>query len=709
MTTRRWLIVVPLVVIALLLQSAFWVPRYETQATANPKRLTTYIEGVIGDPQLLNPMLSADSAASEVENLVFDTLLDVDENLQPRAKLAERWELHEEATLLVPPGRELPDGAPATAARVAERIRAALAAGPLASEVRAVEPLAAEERNSELSLVSVDDAGQPKEERIAVRVDVPPRVKLTLARVRPELFETLAPVLGRALLDPAGLAARVHPATQLAPEALAAHLPELLPLLEHNPIVTFHLRHGVRFHDGDPFDARDVLFTYQAIIDPKNASPRSSSFEPVKAVEIVDDFTVRVVYKRLYSPAITEWVYMGILPEHRLNAAALAREMDRRGITGAAREQFSVRQSEMNQAPVGTGPFRFVKWERDERVELVRNDDYWKGPPEFERVTFRTIPDTLTQELEFRAGVVDAYAAQPHQVARYRADPRYRAVSTVTNSYSYIAYNLRRPLFQDVRVRRALAMAIDVDALIQYVLYGEGQRVSGPYYASTVFYNRDTQLVPYDPEGAKRLLAEAGWRPGPDGILQKDGERLAFKLITNNGNNARKAIMTVAQDAWKKLGIDVATQAFEWTVFLEEFVNPGEFDAVVLGWSGGALDPDLYQIWHSSQAGKYQLNFSGYKSPEADALIERIREEYDPEVRLALAHRLHERIAADQPFTFLFASRATSVLDRRMVIVDRDADGKEHYRPIEPVAGSLTFYFERWRKLASDPVFETGG
>jgi ABC-type transport system substrate-binding protein len=700
---------VPLAVAALLLQAAFWVPRYETQSAGNPKRLTTYIDLGIGDPQILNPILSADNAASEVEKLVFDTLLDVDEELRPRGKLAERWETTEEATLLVLPGRTLPGGAPAGAERVAERVRAALAAGPLAADVRAVEPLPAEQRRQELSIVTVNEAGQPSERRVPARVDVPERVRITLARVVPDLFEQLAPALGPLLEDERGLAERVHPESEIAPEQLAPHLAELLPLKEHNPIVTFHLRKDARFHDGHLFDAGDVKFTYDAILDPKNASPRVSSFEPVKAVEIVDDHTVRVVYKRLYSPAIVEWVYMGILPEHLMNPAALEREMDRRGTRGAAREQFSLRQSETGRAPVGTGPFRFVRWQRDERVELVRNDEYWNGPAEFEKVVFRTVPDLVTQEMEFRAGAADYYPAQPHQVARYREDARYRAVSTVTNTYSYIAYNLRRPLFQDVRVRRALSMAIDVDSLIENVLYGEAQRVSGPYYASTVFYNPDTKLLPYDPEGARRLLAEAGWTPGPDGILQKDGKRLAFKLITNNGNPQRRAIMTIAQDAWKKLGVDVTTQAFEWTVFLEEFVNPAEFDAVVLGWSGGALDPDLFQIWHSSQTGKYQLNFGGYASPEADRLIEAIRIEYDPDVRLRLAHRLHELIANDQPYTFLVASRATYVLDRKMVIVERGPDGAERYRPIEPVKGMLTFYFERWRKLASDPVFAAEG
>jgi len=709
MSIRRWLIAIPLVVVALLLQSALWVPRYETQSATNPKRLVHFIEAGIGDPQILNPVLSADSASSEVENLVFDTLLDVNEQLEPIGELAHAWETTEEAYLAVLPGRSLADGTAATPERVAARVRAALAASELAGEVRAVDRLPPEERRTELSLVSVDAEGRAQERRVPVRVQVPARIRIVLARVVPELFERLAPVLGGDLLDESGLAARVHPEGELSEDELAQRLPELLPLTEHNPVVTFHLRRDARFHDGHPFDAGDVRFTYEAIVEPKNASPRVSSFEPVKAVEIVDPHTVRVVYTRLYSPAIFEWIGMGILPEHRMNRAALEREMDRRGITGEARASFSLRQSETAQHPVGTGPFRFVRWQRDELVELARNDAYWKGAAEFERVTFRTIPDLVTQELEFRAGAVDTYQAQPHQVARYREDERYHPVSTVTNTYSYIAYNLRRPLFQDVRVRRALSMAIDVDELIEFVLYGEGQRVSGPYYASTAFYNPETPLVPYDPESARRLLAEAGWRPGPDGILQKDGERLAFKLITNNGNAPRRAVMTIAQDAWKKLGVDVVTQAFEWTVFLEEFVNPGEFDAVVLGWQGGALDPDLYQIWHSSQTGKYQLNFAGYESAEADRLIERIRVEYDPDVRLALAHRLHGLIAADQPYTFLVAARATWVLDRKLVIVERDASGRERHRPIEPVKGILTFHFERWRKLASDPVFGAEG
>jgi ABC-type transport system substrate-binding protein len=714
MTTKRWLVAIPIVVVGLLVQSAAWVPRYETQGANNPGRLTTYIDLGIGDAKILNPILSADAASSQVTELVFDGLIDVNEDLQWTGDLAERWETTEEAYLTVLPGRRLPDGSRATAAGVAARLREALTSGrlgELAEKVQAVEVVAAETRELEVSLVEVDEAGRPQERRVPARIDAPPRVKLRLTEVVSDLFEQLAPVVGAALLEQAGAEAYVQPVGEVEPKdaaGLAAKVPELLPVAEHNPTITFHLRRDVRFHDGHPFDAGDVKFTYEAILDPKNISPRTSSYEPVKRLEVLDDHTVRVVYKRLYSPAFSAWS-MGMLPEHRMNAEALAAEAERRGLTAEAAERLSLRDSETAQRPVGTGPFRFVDWRRDEYVHLARNEDHWNGPPEMENVYLRVVPDLVTQEVEFKAGAADGYLAQPHQAARYRADDRYQAVSTPTNTYGYIAFNLRRPLFQDVRLRRALAMAIDVDELIEHVLYGEGQRVSGPYYVNTPYYDWDTPLVPYDPEGAKRLLAEAGWVPGPDGILAKDGERLAFKLITNHGNPQRKAIMTVAQDAWRRIGVDVVTQAFEWTVFLEQFVNALEFDTIVLGWTGGALDPDLYQIWHSSQTNPYQLNFGGYASPEADALIEAIRIEYDEEKQNALAKRFHRLVADDQPYVFLYSARATQVLDRRLAIVDRDAAGDESYRRIEAIHGRITFFFERWRKLAHDPVFAEEG
>ncbi len=166
---------------------------------------------------------------------------------------------------------------------------------------------------------------------------------------------------------------------------------------------------------------------------------------------------------------------------------------------------------------------------------------------------------------------------------------------------------------------------------------------------------------------------------------------LSLHLITNNGNPIRKNLMTIAQNAWKKIGVKVNTQVFEWAVFLNDFVNTGDFDAVVLGWSMG-IDPDLYQIWHSSQAGPQQLNFVGYKNPRADELIVRIRQEYNRDRQEELTHELHRLIHEDQPYTFLYAPLSTGSWIRKLCWSKKGRMGKNSSkRFIPPKAGTSRF------------------
>jgi ABC-type transport system substrate-binding protein len=700
MVTKRLLIAAPLVLVAFLLQSWLWVPSYERQTRGNPDRVTKFIEGSIGDAHFLNPVLSDETTGSDVNALVFDTLLDLDENLALRGKIAERWEVIERAYVVVRPEALLPDGAPATGELLRERIAAAL--GPAASAVR-VEPAAV--RIDEREVLVPGEGGAPRAVAAAVKIRVPDRVAIELGEVRSALAAELEPVLGAGYLAGFAPDAFVDLPEGPAGESLRAEIPALLPALEHNPVLVFHLRPGVRFHDGHPLEASDVKFTYDAFMDPKNVSPRTSDFEPVKAVEVADPLTVRVVYKRLFSPAVYVWSSYGILPEHLLNAAALAKEMDRRGISGEDRKTFGLRESEAVRAPIGSGPFRFVEWKSDDVIRLRRNDDYWEGPAQYRDYTIRIVPDLLTQELEFRSGALDIFGVQPHQAARYREDPRYRAFSATGFGYSYVGYNARKAPFDDPDVRRALGMAIDVDQIIEFVLYGEGEKVSGPFAITTEWYDRSVAPLPYDPDAALRLLESKGWKRGADGILAKDGKRLEFALITNNGNPQRKAIATIAQNAWRKIGVDCRVQLFEWAVFLKDFINTGKFDAVVLGWSTG-IDPDMYQIWHSSQTGPQELNFTGYTDPAVDRLLEEVRLEYDRPRLIELTHELHRKIAADQPYTFLFASRGTTVVDRKIVMVTRGADGGERIEALRPSpTGQLRYWFTRWKKLDYTPDF----
>jgi ABC-type transport system substrate-binding protein len=272
-------------------------------------------------------------------------------------------------------------------------------------------------------------------------------------------------------------------------------------------------------------------------------------------------------------------------------------------------------------------------------------------------------------------------------------------VSRREGYYFYIAYNQRRPMFQDVRVRRALGMALNVDELIRYILSGEGRRSTGPFYSNTPFNDKSVPPLPYDPARAVELLKEAGYVKNAQGFLEKDGKPFEFTLITNAGNPQRKAIITIAQEYWRRLGIRCNTQVFEWTVFLEQFVYVSNFDAIVLGWVGGDINPDKYQIWHSTQVGHHKLNYAGYSSPEADRLMEEIRVEYDREKQIALTHQLHRRIVEDQPYTFLYEPARPYALPRDLAILapEPGPDGKPRLLPIQTTPSGEIFYFlSRW-------------
>jgi ABC-type transport system substrate-binding protein len=337
---------------------------------------------------------------------------------------------------------------------------------------------------------------------------------------------------------------------------------------------------------------------------------------------------------------------------------------------------------------------------------LDRNDDYWEGSPNYEVYTYRVVPDLLTQEMEFYGGAIDNYSVQPHQVERLQTDPAYQNFSGLSFGYTYIGYNMRRELFKDKRVRKALGMAIDTDKIIKYVMYDQAERITGPFVKQTDFYDRNIHPLPYDPEGALELLREVGWKRNSDGRLEKDGKRFAFTLITNSGNDIRKSVLAIAQNAWKKIGIDVKTDIVEWSVFIGKHVNAGNFDALILGWSMG-IDPDLYQIWHSSQTNPMQLNFVGFRNNTADDLIVKIRQEYNHEKQVEYCHQLHRIIADEQPYTFLYVGKWTAVLDKKIVILERVGTGEENIRKITPTkTGNYTFYFNKWIKLAQNPVFE---
>jgi peptide/nickel transport system substrate-binding protein len=448
---------------------------------------------------------------------------------------------------------------------------------------------------------------------------------------------------------------------------LEGELAESWEISEDNLSFTFHLRKGVTWHDGAPFTSADVLFTYQMYINPDVPTSYAEDFLQVAKAEALDDYTFRVTYEKPYAPALESWG-TSIHPKHLL-------------------EGQDVTKSPLSRSPIGTGPYRFVKWDAGEKIELTANPDYFEGKPYIRRIVYRVIPDTSTQFLELKAGNLDFMGLTPIQyktqtdAANFsRKFNKYRYLSF---SYTYLGYNLTKPLFQDKRVRQALSSAIDKQELIDGVLLGLGQAATGPYKPDTWVYNSEVRRYEYDPEKSRALLAEAGWVDSDkDGVLDKDGEKLAFTIVTNQGNDLRSKTAEIIQRRLKEVGITVEIRIVEWATFLKEFIFPGNFDATILGWSGGP-EPDQYNIWHSSKTAPRELNFVKYSNKDVDDLLEKGRRTFAQAERKAIYDRFQEILAEEQPYTFLYVGEALPVVAKR-------------FRGIEPSPAGITYNFIKW-------------
>jgi len=441
------------------------------------------------------------------------------------------------------------------------------------------------------------------------------------------------------------------------------------------PEITFHLRKGVLWHDGRPFTAEDVKFTYDKVMDEKTNTVRRSDYELVKKAEVLDPHTFRVTYQQPFSPGLGTWG-MGILPKHLL-------------------EKEDINTTSFNRKPIGTGPFRFVEWVTDEKIVVEANPDYFEGRPHLDRIIYRIIPETSLSEMELLTKGIDYYGVLPHQYRRMNEIAFLKTYSQSAFAYTYIGYNLKNPLFQDRRVRQAFTNAINREEIVQYVLYGFGTVISGPFPSHLWYYNPDVKPFLYDPRKARQLLSEAGWEDTDgDGILDKEGKPFRFKLITNSGNDIRRDVGVLVQRQLRELGIDVTFETYEWSIFLKNFINAKHFDACILGWSLSP-DPDDYMIWHSSQIEK-GFNFISYINPEADRLWEEGRREYDLEKRRKIYWRIHELLAEDQPYTFLFSPLGISALQRKFVLMEEDPSGRKVYRPIKMEKAGLTYDLIKW-------------
>lgn len=436
---------------------------------------------------------------------------------------------------------------------------------------------------------------------------------------------------------------------------------------EDGRTIAFHLREGVTWHDGQPFTSADVLFTYQVYINPKTPTSYAEAYRQVTSASAPDPLTFVVNYDKPYAPALASWG-VSILPKHLLEGAEITK-------------------SPLSRQPIGTGPYVFKEWIAGEKIVLEANPHYYEGRPYIKRVVYRVIPDQSTQFLELQSGGLDymgltpiQYSTQTETTAFKRHFNKYRYLSF---SYTYLGYNLEKPLFQDRRVRQALTHAVNKQEIIDGVLLGLGQPATGPYKPDTWVYNPNIKRYPYDPERARQLLAEAGWSDSDgDGILDKDGKKFSFTIVTNQGNDLRAKTGEIIQRRFREVGVEVKLRVIEWASFLKEFINPGNFDATILGWSTGP-EPDQYNIWHSSKTGPRELNFVKFRNREVDEQLELGRRTFAQAERKQHYDRIQEILAEEQPYTFLYVGESLPAVAKR-------------FRGIEPAPAGITHNFIKW-------------
>lgn len=431
---------------------------------------------------------------------------------------------------------------------------------------------------------------------------------------------------------------------------------ELKPLLaesweisEDKLTYTFKIRQGIKWHDGAPFTSADIVFSYKTIMDPKVDAPQLRSYyQEIRDVEAIDDYTVKFTYARPYFLALEFCGGMPIVPKHIF-------------------ENGDFNTNPAGRKPVGTGPFKFVKWTTGREVVLEKNPDYWGEKPHLNRIVFRIITDSSVALQVLKRQELDVASLTPIQWEKQTNSPDFKKhfdkFSYFTPNYSYIGWNSKRPFFADKRVRTALTHLVNRELILDKVMYGLGAIVTNPFYINSPEYDKSIEPIPYDPAAARKLLEEAGWVDHDnDGIRDKDGVKFSFEFLIPGGSETGEKIATILKEELDGIGIDMTIRKTEWAVFTTR-LNERNFDAVTLAWSMG-IESDPYQIWSSTQA-EAGSNFIGFKNAETDKLIEEARKEFDRDKRIELYRQFSEIIHEEQPYTFLFCRKATVAVNKR--------------------------------------------
>jgi peptide/nickel transport system substrate-binding protein len=430
---------------------------------------------------------------------------------------------------------------------------------------------------------------------------------------------------------------------------------------------TFKLRKGVKFHDGRELTSADVKFTWEAICHPVNKTGaqlygffsrikgaeayRGGTAPEITGIKTPDDSTVTVEMQSVYAPFLSISAFQSILPKHVYGAVPIE-ELEKHSTA---------------RAPVGTGPFKLAEWRNNEGITMAAHTDYWGGRPKIDRLIVKTVPDAATLPSLLRSGAVDVVGMfqglPPIEYDSFVKDSGFKVQEMLGYSNRYIEFNLANPLFHDVRVRRALIHAIDREAIVKDVLLNHGQVVDTAIHPSSWAYTEPTTNYEYSPDKAKALLAEAGWTPGSDGILTKDGQRLSFEMST---------FMTdypiPVQEQWRQVGVDAKLNQMDFAAMWGPIYLARKHEAAGLHVIIGIYtDPDYPLGGYFSST----LNRNAYKNPKVDELIGKATATLDEGERKRLYAEFLEILSQDAPHVWVEMPNEIWAMNNKISLPDK--------------------------------------
>jgi peptide/nickel transport system substrate-binding protein len=415
-------------------------------------------------------------------------------------------------------------------------------------------------------------------------------------------------------------------------------------------VYTFTLRSDLKWSDGVPITSEDFKWTFDQANDPANEYPYRENFDFIKSYEAPDPQTIVVTVKNKFCPALEGVDAVTPLPKH------IWEKLDWKD---------PEKNPEIMHPSVSSGPFKLKEWVKDDHAIFEANDSYFLGRPKLDTYTIRIVPEQSVAYTMLQSGEVDTAPVTPDQFAATKKDPDLNEYDwwLARGAWSFIGFNLRHPVLQDVRVRHALSYAFNRNDIIDKVLHGLARPQYSTIVPSSPYYNPDVPRYDYNPDMARQLLKEAGYTPGPDGILQKDGQRLSLKLIYGpNTSKTREAISIVTQAQFKQVGVDVSIQGLEWGAFLDaQSKPPHDWDLTVAGWAA-TLDPHwMWQIWSPQFP---ELDYVNYSNPKVADLFTQGSTQCDN--RKPIYDEIQRIIAEDSPYIFISQDQSYAFFNKRI-------------------------------------------